>query len=78
MTTPSCVVQPTPWKKGVVIQRQAEEVACVNLMRSKCKGLHMDWENLKHKQRLENEWIASSPEKKGVWAVGGEAHYMTQ
>ncbi|TRZ24744.1 hypothetical protein HGM15179_002446 [Zosterops borbonicus] len=47
-----------------VIQRQAGEVACVNLMKFKYKVLHMGWGDPKHKYRLENEWIKSSPEEK--------------
>ena len=34
--------------------------------KAKCKILHMDQENLKHKYRLGNEWIESSPEEKDL------------
>ncbi|KAJ7420071.1 hypothetical protein WISP_50149 [Willisornis vidua] len=34
--------------------------------KSKCKALHMCWDNPKHKYRLSREWIKSSPEEKDL------------
>ncbi|PKU42162.1 hypothetical protein llap_7536 [Limosa lapponica baueri] len=46
-----------------------EKWAWANLIRfnkAKCKVLHMDWSNPKHKYRVGGEWLESSPEEKDL------------
>ena len=38
----------------------------MKLNEAKCKVLHMGRDNSKHKYRLGNEWIESSPEEKDL------------
>ena len=50
-----------------------ERWACANLMefnKDKCKVLHMDQGNPKHKYRLGREWIESRTEEKDFWDSG--------
>ena len=49
--------------------------ACVSLMRfnkAKCKALHLNESNPKHKNRLGREWIESSPEQRVLGVVVDE------
>jgi len=65
------------------IQRDPDRTgkwACVKLMKfnkAKCKVLHMDQGNPKHKCRLDREWIESSPEEDS-WVLVDEELNMTQ
>ncbi|KAJ7422070.1 rna-directed dna polymerase from mobile element jockey-like [Pitangus sulphuratus] len=46
-----------------------ERLACANLVKfikAKCKVLHMDWGNPKHKYRPGEKGIESSPEKNNL------------
>jgi len=70
-------------EKGV-IQRdfdRLERWTCVNLMKSnkaKCKVLHTGRGNLKHKYRLGEAWIESSPEEQDLGMLVDKKLGMTQ
>ena len=65
-----------------VIQRDLdgpEEWSHANLMKfkAKCKVLHPGWSNLKHKYRLDREWLESSPEEKDLGMSADERPNMS-
>lgn len=58
-----------------------ERWACASFMRfnrAKCKILHLDWDNPKHKYRMRREWLESSPEEKDLRMLIDERFNMSQ
>ena len=46
--------------------------------KAKCKILHLDWDNPKHKYRMRREWLESSPEEKDLRMLIDERFNMSQ
>jgi len=46
--------------------------------KTKCKVLHLDQGNVKHKYRLGREWIENKPEDKDLWVLVDEKLNKTQ
>ena len=65
--TPRCVVRSHAEGKGCAIQRDLDRLQrwahaiLIEFNMAKCKFLLMVWVNPKHKYRLDDKWIESSP-----------------
>jgi len=76
-----CSVPSPLWKEGMLTDLdRLERWAWGNLMKfnnAKCKVLHLDGGNPKHKYRLGREWIESNPEEKHFGVLLDEKLNMT-